>query len=200
MRLGAPMLSLLVALTLIGISGCDDAAKPQRKPDVWYVPTTPPIVRNMLLLANVQASDVVYDLGCGDGRIVIAAAKQFGARGVGIDIDPKLIAVARANAKAAGVEHLVRFEVGDLFEADLRPASVVTLYLLPALNRRLRPRLLEQLAPGSRIVSHDFDFGPEWPPEQTLDFGVDVLYRWTVPARRAKTQTTAPAAMTPKAM
>ena len=106
----------------------------------------------------------------------------------------------RANAEAAGVADRVRFEVGDLFEADLRAATVVTLYLLPHVNRRLRPKLLAELPPGARIVTHDFDLGPEWPPEQTLDFGTDVLFRYTVPERRASAQTTAPVAITPKAM
>lgn len=191
----------LACIAALNLAACEpNQNAPARKPDVWYVPTTHPIVRRMLLLANVQPNDVVYDLGCGDGRIVIAAAQQFGARGVGIDIDPKLIAVARANAKAAGVEHLVRFEVADLFETDLREATVVTLYLLPGMNRRLRPKLLAELAPGARIVAHDFDLGPEWPPEQTLDFGADILFRYTVPARRTTHQSTAPVAITPSAM
>lgn len=186
-----------VCLALL-LSACERDA-PARKPDVWYVPTTDAVVNRMLLMANVGPGDVVYDLGCGDGRIVIAAAQQFGARGVGIDIDPKLIRVARANAKAAGVEHRVRFEVGDLFEADLREASVVTLYLLPSMNRKLRPKLLAELAPGARIIAHDFDFGPEWPPEETQDFGTDILFRYTVPQRRATSHSTAPAAITPSA-
>lgn len=193
----AVLATCYVCLTLL-LSGCDRKA-PARKPDVWYVPTTHEVVNRMLQMAEVGPGDVVYDLGCGDGRIVIAAAKEFGARGVGIDIDPKLVRVARANAKAAGVEHRVRFEVGDLFEADLRNASVVTLYLLPSMNRKLRPKLLAELAPGTRIVTHDFGFGPEWPPEETQDFGTDILFRYTVPQRRAASQTTAPVAMTPSA-
>ncbi len=186
-----------VSLALL-LSGCDREA-PARKLDVWYVPTTHELVNRMLQMANVGPGDVVYDLGCGDGRIVIAAARQFGARGVGIDLDPKLIRVARANARAAGVEHLVRFEVGDLFQADVREASVVMLYLLPSMNRKLQPKLLAELAPGTRIITHDFGFGPEWPAEETHDFGTDILFRYTVPQRRAASHTTAPVAITPKA-
>jgi cyclopropane fatty-acyl-phospholipid synthase-like methyltransferase len=166
----------LVCIAALIVVACEREDAPVRKPDVWYVPTTPEMVDRMLRLANVQPNDVVYDLGCGDGRIVIAAARDFGARAVGIDIDPKLIRVARANAAAAGVADRVRFEVGDLFEADLREATVVTLYLLPHINRRLRPKLLAQLPPGARIVAHDFDLGDEWPPDETLDFGRDILF------------------------
>ncbi|MBL8237914.1 MAG: class I SAM-dependent methyltransferase [Bryobacterales bacterium] len=136
-----------------------------RQPDVPYVPTTEVAVREMLKLAKVQKSDVLYDLGCGDGRIVIEAAKQFGTRGVGIDIDPQRVKEARANAKAAGVEHLVRFEEKDLFEADFREASVVTLFLLPRINLKLKPKLLQDLKPGTRVVSNTFDMG-DWKAEK----------------------------------
>jgi len=128
---------------------------PPRTPDVLYVPTPEVVVARMLELARVGRDDVVYDLGCGDGRIVILAAQRYGARGLGVDIDPALVAEARSNVAAAGVEKLVRIEQRDIFELDLSPASVVTLYLLPELNVRLLPQL-ERLKPGSRIVSHDF--------------------------------------------
>ena len=136
----------------------------------------------MLEVANVSANDVLYDLGSGDGRIPIAAAKRFGARGVGIDIDPVRIADANANLKRAGVEGKVRFVQGDLFLQDLSPATVITLYLLPELNRKLRPSLLK-LKPGTRIVSHDFDMD-DWKPEKTLKVGSSTVYFWTVPHAR----------------
>lgn len=123
---------------------------------VEFVPTPPSVVAKMIEVANVSERDVVYDLGCGDGRLVIEAAREHGARGVGFDLDPTRLAEARANAAEAGVEALVTFEHADLFEVDLRPASVVFLYLLPKVNVRLLPKLA-QLAPGSRIVSHDYD-------------------------------------------
>ncbi|HEX8258491.1 MAG TPA: methyltransferase domain-containing protein [Allosphingosinicella sp.] len=155
----------------------------QREPDVIYVPTPPPVVQAMLRLGGVKKGDLLYDLGSGDGRIPIAAAKVYGVRGVGIDIDPKRIAEANANAKAAGVAHLVSFRQADLFETDFHEASVVTLYLLPSLNEKLRPRLLAQLKPGTRIVSHAFDMG-EWKPEVTQQVEGSTIYLWTVPPRR----------------
>ena len=148
--------------------------------DVPYVPTPQEVVDRMLSLAKVGKNDVLYDLGCGDGRIVVTAAKQLGARGTGIDLDPVRIAEARENARKAGVEKRVDFKVGDLFQADLSDASVVTLYLLPTINTRLRPRLWEQLKVGSRVVSHAFDMGPEWPPEQTASVEGRTIYYWTV--------------------
>jgi len=140
-------------------------AKPARTPDVPYVPTTEKAVQEMLKLAGVTKNDVVYDLGCGDGRIVIAAAKTYGAHGVGIDINPERIGEARANAKKAGVESLVRFEENDLFEADIKPATVVTLFLLPQINLKLKPKLMKDLKPGTRVVSNTFDMG-EWKAEK----------------------------------
>src|SRR5216683_6335057 len=126
------------------------------QPEVPYVPTTDEAVQVMLKLAEVKKTDVVYDLGCGDGRIVIADAKTYGAHGVGIDINPQRIQEAKENAKRAGVENLVRFEENDLFKADIHEASVVTLFLLPKVNLRLRPKLLHELKPGTRIVSNTF--------------------------------------------
>ena len=145
-----------------------------------YVESPPHIVDAMLELAGVSGSDTVYDLGCGDGRIVISAAQKYGARGVGVDINPARIEEARANARSAGVTHRVNFEVKDLFDADIRGATVVALYLLPEANLRLRPRLLRELKPGTRVVTHSFDMG-DWKPEkERLVDGVHV-YLWTVP-------------------
>lgn len=152
---------------------------PERSPDVIYVPTPQAVVEKMLQLAKVTARDVVYDLGCGDGRIVIEAARRYGARGVGIDIDPERIAEARANARAAGVTHLVQFQQADLFESDFSNATVVTLYLLPSLNLKLRPKLWKELKPGTRVVSHDFDMG-DWNPEQTVRIDNRTVYFWTI--------------------
>jgi ribosomal protein L11 methylase PrmA len=137
----------------------------------------------MLTLAGVTSQDIVYDLGSGDGRIPIAAAKLYGARGVGLDIDPERIAESRANAKAAGVEHLVEFREQDVLTADLSGATVVTLYLLSSSNARLRPILTRQLKPGTRIVSHAFSMGTAWPAEKVERFtnqqGDEVtLYLW----------------------
>ncbi len=125
----------------------------------------------MLDLAQVKASDVVYDLGSGDGRIVITAAKKYGARGVGIEIDPALVKLATERAAAAGVSDRVRFVTEDLFAANISDATVVTLYLLQSINERLRPKLVRELKPGTRVVSHVFNMGPEWPPEKTIEAG-----------------------------
>jgi hypothetical protein len=163
------------------------AARPSRTPDVVYVPTKQPTVDAMLKLAGVRPGDVLYDLGSGDGRIPITAAQKFGVRAVGIDIDPQRISEARAKAEAAGVSSLVTFRNEDLFKADFRDATVVTLYLLPTLNLKLKPRLLKELKPGTRIVSHDFDMG-DWQPEQTVKVGFDTIYLWRVPARHAGTR------------
>jgi SAM-dependent methyltransferase len=183
--------ALLVLFALLSASA--QAPKPKRTPDVPYVPTTEPAVEAMLELAKVTKNDVVYDLGCGDGRIVITAAKKFGARGVGIDINPERIAEARANAKKAGVEHLVKFIEQDLFESDIREASVVTLFLLSSVNLKLRPKLLAELKPGTRVVSNTFDMG-DWKPDKEFtldDNGEDSylshkFYLWIIPAKSAK--------------
>lgn len=134
-----------------------------------FVPTPQDVVERMLQLANVTKDDVVYDLGSGDGRLVITAAKKYGARGVGVDIDPDRVEESRANAKREGVEHLVRFEQRDALDTDVSQATVVTLYLLSSSNMKLRPLLTRQLKPGARIVSHAFGMG-DWPPEKTEDF------------------------------
>ncbi len=160
-----------------------DAAGPARKLDVWYVATPHEVVDRMLRMAKVGPLDVVYDLGCGDGRMVIAAAKKYGVRGVGVDLDPARIREARANAKAAGDEKLVTFKVGDMFETDITEATVVLLYLLPELNRRLKPKFFAELRPGARIVSHDFDMGREWPADEYVKFGQDGIYMWVMPQR-----------------
>ncbi|MFL6673081.1 MAG: SAM-dependent methyltransferase [Massilia sp.] len=156
-----------------------DAAAPPRL-DVPYVPTPQEVVDRMLDLADVGKNDVLYDLGCGDGRIVITAAKVRGARATGIDINPVRIAEATANAKKAGVEDRVTFKLGNLFEADVSPATVVTLYLLPSVNLKLRPRLWQQLKPGTRVVSHAFNMGPDWPPEETAQVAGRTIYYWTI--------------------
>ena len=185
----------LALLGLILLAACQFAAasepeptKLKRKLDVWYVATPQEVVDRMLYEAKIRATDVVYDLGCGDGRMVISAAKQFGTRGVGVDLDPARIREARANAKAQGVEKLVTFRVGDMFETDLREATVVMLYLLPELNRRLKPKLFAELRPGARVVSHDFDMGKDWPADRSLKLGADGIYMWVMPplAERAE--------------
>jgi SAM-dependent methyltransferase len=145
-----------------------------------YVTTPRAVVDAMLRLAGVTARDVVYDLGCGDGRIVIAAAKRYGAHGVGIDLNPERIQEARANARKAGVEPLIRFQVEDLFAADIHAATVVALYLLPDVNLRLRPKLLNDLKPGTRVVSHDFHMGA-WRPLKEQIVGGSHIYLWTIP-------------------
>jgi cyclopropane fatty-acyl-phospholipid synthase-like methyltransferase len=155
-------------------------AQPAHHPDVFYVPTPPAVVEAMLQLAHVTASDVVYDLGSGDGRIPIAAAQKYGARGVGIDIDPKRIEDAVENAKLAGVTDRVTFVTADLFEADIHEATVVTLYLLPSLNEKLMPKLKKDLKPGTRVVSHAFSMGDEWPPDDKRDVGGRTIYLWRI--------------------
>ena len=151
--------------------------------DVPFVPTPMAVVDAMLDIAQVTRSDTLYDLGCGDGRIVVRAATRFGCRGVGVDLDPERVREANENARKAGVSELTRFEVGDVFEFDFSAASVVTMYLLPSVNLKLRPRLLKELKPGTRIVSHDFDMG-DWAPEVSREVKNSRIFLWTVPARR----------------
>jgi SAM-dependent methyltransferase len=159
--------------------------RPAPRLDVHYVPTPMPVVNKMLEMAEVKRGNLLYDLGCGDGRIVVTAAKEFGARGIGIDLDPNRIAEAQANAREAGVSDLTRFMVADLFETDFSDADVVTLYLLPELNVRLRPRLWRQLKLGARVVSHDFRMG-DWKPERTEHVGNATVYGWTLNERVRK--------------
>jgi SAM-dependent methyltransferase len=176
-------LALCLVLAVAGVWVGGDAQT--RTPDVQYVPTPNNVVAEMLRLTAVTKKDVVYDLGCGDGRLVIAAAKRYGARGVGIDIDPQRISESRANARQAGVTDRVQFLQQDLFETDIHEATVVTLYLLPKLNVQLRPKLLRDLRPGTRVVSHDFDMA-EWQPDQTVQVKgpsrQHSVYYWIIPA------------------
>jgi precorrin-6B methylase 2 len=159
------------------------AEKQLRSPDVVYVPTPAETVDAMLKVAKVGKDDVVYDLGSGDGRIPIMAVQKYNAsRAVGIDINPDRIKEAQANHKSAGVGDRVRFLNEDLFQADISEATVVTLYLLPSLNLKLLPKLLSELKPGTRIVSHAFDMG-SWKPQQTLNAGGSTVYFWTIPAK-----------------
>jgi SAM-dependent methyltransferase len=190
MLLRKPILRSCVVATLLSVFVAGQNPPPQRLPDVPYVPTTDAAVDAMLKLANIKPSDVVYDLGCGDGRIVIAAAKKYGTRGVGVDINPVRIREANENAKKAGVEKLVRFEEKDLFQADIHDANVVMLFLLNSVNLKLRPKLLQELKPGTRIVSNTFDMG-DWKPDKEApvegtDDGTSLsqhLYLWIVPER-----------------
>ena len=179
-------LPMVLALTLaLPAAAAAQAAtqSPLRSPDVIFVPTPPEVVAAMLKVAKVGKGDIVYDLGSGDGRIPIAAVKDFGAaRATGIDIDPQRIKEATANLQKAGVGDRVRFLNQDLFTTDLSEATVVTLYLLPSLNLKLLPKLKAELKPGTRIVSHAFDMG-DWVPEQTLDVDGRKVYYWTIPKR-----------------
>ena len=178
------IVSLFSAVPVFAQSAAVSTPAPARTPDVIYVPTPEAVVEKMLDMAAVKATDVVYDLGCGDGRIVIAAAQKHGARGVGIDIDPQRIQEATANAKKAAVTGKVKFLEADLFATDISEATVVTLYLLPTLNVKLMPKLMAELKPGTRIVSHAFDMGDSWPPEQTATVDGRSVYYWTIPAKK----------------
>ncbi|MDX2151760.1 MAG: class I SAM-dependent methyltransferase [Bryobacteraceae bacterium] len=185
MRLISPLRTLAPLSLLLAVSLA--AQESEVRKDVPYVPTPPEVVDAMLKLGNVHNGDVHYDLGCGDGRIVVAAVKQFGAqRATGYDIDPERIKEANENAKQAGVTAKAKFILGNLFEADFRDASVVTLYLLPDVNLRLRPKLLKDLKVGSRIVSHQFDMG-EWEPDKKITLDWRTVYLWTV-TEKAKAQ------------
>ncbi len=179
-----------VLLTQAFAAEVEQKSAAARKPDVIFVPTPNDVVDKMLELANVKKADVVYDLGCGDGRIVIAAAKKFGCRAIGYDIDPKRIEESQENVKTSHVEKLVKIEQKDIFTLDLSPASVVTLYLLPKLNVKLIPQL-KKLKPGSRIVSHDFPMnGIE--PDQVVELASEedgsehTIYLWTTPLKEQK--------------
>jgi SAM-dependent methyltransferase len=180
---------ILTAVALVGCgagaptAGVSDPAAPA-KLDVIFVATDLEIVNAMLALAGVTRGDVLYDLGCGDGRIVITAAKEFGAQGVGVDLDPRRIREAQANAVRAGVADRVTFRVQDIFDTDIQPATVVTLFLSPEVNARLRPKLTSQLKPGTRIVSHRYGIG-DWVPELTETLSVrgtrNHIFLWRVP-------------------
>ena len=184
------ILCAIVLASFVAGIGCGEQPTPGpsslRAPDVHYEPTSPEVVEVMLRLANVKASEVVYDLGCGDGRIVITAVREFGARGVCVDIDPQRIAESRKNARAAGVADHIRFLNQDLFVTDLSEAAVVMLFLSPALNLKVRPKLLRELKPGARIVSHWHDMG-DWKPQKTVRVQSSgrerSVYLWTIPAR-----------------
>ena len=171
------------ALDWLGDTKLTDGPATGPDPQVPYFPSTDEAVLGMLKLAGTGPGDVVYDLGCGDGRIVIAAAREFGARGVGVEIDPAPLRMAVYQARRAGVVDRVRFVRGDLFEADIGDATVVTLFLFEDLNRRLLPKLRKELKPGARIVAHRYGFGEDWPPEKTVQAGASTLYLWTVPQR-----------------
>lgn len=176
--------AVVVAVALCGaVAEAQQAAAPIRTPDVIFVPTPQEVVDAMLKLAKVTKNDVVYDLGSGDGRIPITAAKTYGARAVGIDIDPQRIREANENLKVAGVGDKVKFLNQDLFTADISEATVVTLYLLPSLNLRLLPKLNSTLKPGTRIVSHSFDMGSAKPLE-TLNVNGRTIYFWTIPIQQ----------------
>lgn len=200
MRALLSILTLMTAAVAVGQVADVDSGSPEiqlaqaqagqratRAPDVIFVPTPHEVVDDMLRLSGVRKGDVLYDLGSGDGRIPIAAAKTYGIRAVGIDIDPDRIAEARENAKKAGVARLVDFRLGDLFKSDFREATVVTLYLLPELNVKLRPRLLAELKPGTRVVSHQFDMG-DWLPDKKLESNGRVVYFWIIPGANRKSR------------
>lgn len=188
-RNGAKMRRLFKGLVLLtasfaaaGLASCANSRTTKAPvPDVVFVPTPFPVVDQMLDVARLRTGDVLFDLGSGDGRIVIAAAKRFGIKATGIDIDPRRIAESRVNADTAGVTNLVDFREADLFTTDLRSATVVTLYLLPALNVRLRPKLFAELRPGSRVVSHSFDMG-DWQADSTLRVDARIVYFWLMPS------------------
>ena len=174
-RLGAA--GLAVFLLAAPLAAQLDRLKP---PDVKYVPSPDSVVDAMLKLAKVTSADVVYDLGSGDGRIPITAAKVYGARGVGIEIDRLRILEANDNLRKAGVADRVRFVQGDLFEANISEATVVTLFLLTRLNQQLMPKLKRELRPGTRVVSHQFRMDDSWPPEQIEDVNGLAIYLWTI--------------------
>ena len=179
----AVVLAAMVCTPAAGWQAAGQQTGQLRTPDVIYVPTPQDVVDAMLEMAKVGPNDVIYDLGSGDGRIPITAAKKYGARGIGIDIDPERIKEANENLKQAGVGDKVKFLNQDLFATNISDATVVTLYLLPSLNIKLMPKLMKELKPGTRIVSHSFDMGDQWPPEQTQDVGGRMIYYWTIPKR-----------------
>jgi tRNA G37 N-methylase Trm5 len=176
------MRALLTLAVLVATNAY--AQSTTQRPDVIFVPTPQEVVDKMLEIAKVGKGDVLYDLGSGDGRIPVTAAKRFGIRATGIDIDPQRIEEANENARKNGVTKLVQFKQEDLFKTKFSDATVVTLYLLPDLNVKLRPRLLAELKPGTRIVSHQFDMGT-WKPERKVELNGRTIYLWTIPARKS---------------
>jgi precorrin-6B methylase 2 len=182
MKLRTCVLSLAVVAAVVAPAQAQTAPAPLRSPDVIFVPTPQEVVDAMLKLAKVTKNDVVYDLGSGDGRIPITAARTYGARGVGIDIDPQRIKEATENLKAAGVGDRVRFLNQDLFTTNISEATVVTLYLLPSLNLKVMPKLNAELKPGTRVVSHAFDMG-DIKPQETQNVNGRTIYLWTVPIK-----------------
>ena len=180
MRLLALMLATMVASVPSAYAQAATQEAPTRRPDVIFVPTPEEVVEAMLQVANVTKNDIVYDLGSGDGRIPVTAAKKYGARGVGIDIDPQRVKEAQENIAKNNVGNLVKVMNADLFTTDISEATVVTLYLLPSLNLKLLPKLNKELKPGTRIVSHAFDMGSA-KPLQTLNVNGRTVYYWTIP-------------------
>ncbi len=179
-RVGGPLFLLLNILALSAVpSVAGQSTAPIKKPDVVYVPTPHFVVDVMLKMAKVTSKDVVYDLGCGDGRILIEAARRYSARGIGLDVDPKRIMEAESKARRAGVLDLVEFRLEDLFEADIRKATVVMIYLLPELNLELRPKLWKDLAVGTRVVSHGYHMG-DWVPDEISLVVEHPVYLWTI--------------------
>jgi SAM-dependent methyltransferase len=178
MTLRAIVVAILLVCSAVA-SGAAPQTRPSRDPDVVFVPTPPDVVDAMLKLAKVTSNDVVYDLGSGDGRILIAAAKMYGAHGVGIDIDPERVREATANARSSNVADKVTFRQEDLFTADISPATVVTIYLSPTVNSRLAGKLMKELKPGTRIVSHAFDLG-SWKPKQRIVVSGRPIFFWVV--------------------
>jgi SAM-dependent methyltransferase len=193
MRTAAVMLAPLVVLFTVTRASTQPPAVPPppaqsaRTPDVIFVPTPIEVVKGMLELAKVTKNDLVIDLGCGDGGIVVAAARDFGARSIGVDIDPVRVKEARANVAKNNVGDRARIIEGDLFETDIKDATVVTLYLLPRLNEKLRPKLWRDLKVGTRIVSNTFEMG-DWKPDQTVDVDGRPVHLWTIKAEHKKAQ------------
>ena len=183
MRLPILLAAILATCLAFGQAPVTRKPAPQETPDVIFVPTPQEVVDEMLRLADVKPGDVLYDLGSGDGRIPVTAAKRFGVRAVGIDIDPQRIREANENARRNGVTDLVKFRNENLFKADFREATVVTLYLLPDLNEKLRPKLWAELKPGTRIVSHQFEMGA-WQPEKKIELNGRTIYLWTIPEKK----------------
>jgi len=177
---------LLLSVVLTAPAAAQQTAPALREPDVIFVPTPPEVVTSMLKLANVTPKDLVYDLGCGDGMIVTAAAKEFGARAVGIDINPVRVKEANERVAKAGVTDKVKILNEDLFEAKISDATVVALYLLQTLNQKLIPKLNKELKPGTRIVSQTFSMGDNYPPEKTVEVAGRSVYLWTVPMKEKK--------------